>query len=159
LAWSDCAHLPPLAPGEARAMTFTATALGDRGAEFSVSAEGADLQSADNAARFAFGPTQAFDVWAAPAQRLKDGIKLTVVGAQAQRARMAVAFKVRGRTVKLGRVVKLGALTSREVTIRAGGAKLRSLRRALAKGPLSAEITVRTFSGKTPVTVKTKVSG
>ena len=43
------------------------------------------------------------------------------------------------------------------MTVRATGAKLRSLRRAASKGALTAQITVRTISGKTPVTATTKV--
>jgi hypothetical protein len=73
---------------------------------------------------------------------------------RAGRARVTVAFKVRGRTVKLSRVVKLSPFTPRTVTIHATGAKLRSLRRA---APLKAEITVRTFSGRNPVTARTVI--
>ena len=76
---------------------------------------------------------------------------------RAGRARVTVAFKVRGRTVKVARTVKLAAYTARSVTIHPTGAKLRSLKRALKRGPVDAEITVRTFSGKTPVTAKTVV--
>jgi hypothetical protein len=43
------------------------------------------------------------------------------------------------------------------VTVRAGGAKLRSLKRAVRSGTLTAQITVRTISGKAPVTATTKV--
>jgi hypothetical protein len=43
------------------------------------------------------------------------------------------------------------------VTVRSTGAKLRSLRRAARKGPLTAQITVRTFNGKSAVTATTKV--
>jgi hypothetical protein len=70
---------------------------------------------------------------------------------------VTVAFKVRSRALKVGKVVTLKPYTARSVTVKASGAKLRSLRRALAAGPLPAEIIVRTFSGKTPVTAKTTV--
>jgi hypothetical protein len=62
---------------------------------------------------------------------------------------------VSGKTVRVGTIVKLAPYTARGVTVRATGAKLR---RALAKGPLAADVTVRTFSGKTPVTTKVTVS-
>ena len=77
---------------------------------------------------------------------------------RAGRTRVTVAYKVRGKTVKVGKIVKLAPYTARSVTIKATGAKLRSLRRAAAKASLSAEITARTFSGKTPVTAKTTVT-
>jgi hypothetical protein len=85
----------------------------------------------------------AFDVVAADQQRLSNGVRVQVRGVRIGRARVTLAFKVRDKTVKVGKVVKLAPYTGRAVTIRATGAKLRSLRRALANGPLAAEITVR----------------
>jgi hypothetical protein len=51
-------------------------------------------------------------------------------------------------------VAAFPAYTARSATVRAAGAKLRSL----ARGPLSAEVTVRTLRGNTPVTTKVTVT-
>jgi hypothetical protein len=84
-------------------------------------------------------------------------VKVQVRGVRAGRTRVTVAFSVRGKTVKVGKVVKLSPYAARTVTVKAVGARLRSLKRAAKSGPLAAEITARTFSGKTPVTAKTTV--
>ena len=68
---------------------------------------------------------------------------------------MTVAFNARGKTIKL---VPLTPYTAKTVTIRATGAKLRSLRRMLAGGGISAEITARAIRGQFPVTTKVKVT-
>ncbi|MDA0163426.1 hypothetical protein OM076_24345 [Solirubrobacter ginsenosidimutans] len=148
---------PALAAGETRVFVFRADAPEAVGATFTIASEGPDLVPLDNTSGAAFLAAPAFDLAAADRQRLGKGVKVQVRGVRAGRARVTVAFTVRGRAVKVARIVTLKPYTARPVTVRATGAKLRSLRRAAAKGPLSAEITVRTISGKTPVTAKTTV--
>jgi hypothetical protein len=150
--------LAPLAVGETRTLTLLTDSPTGQGPWVTVSAEGPDLVSTDNTRSFIVGPPPPFALTTAKKQSLRKGIKVEVRGQHAGRARVTAAFKVNGRTVKIARTVKLAAYTARSVTMRPTGAKLRSLKRALKKGPLNAEITVRTFSGKTPVTTKTVVS-
>jgi hypothetical protein len=131
-----------------------------------VAAEGRDLADGDNQATAGIpvkvglpAPPEspAFRLTVAKSQKLRHGVALRVSAAKAGRARVVVAFKVRGRTVTLGKVVKLEADVDRAVTVRATGAKLRSLQRALRKRPLTARIIVRTISGTTPVAATTRV--
>jgi hypothetical protein len=150
--------LSPLAPGESRTMTFFDDAPGVASAGFTLTAEGADLNGLNNQAAFAFGPAQAFALSAAAEQRLSRGIKLTVTGAAQQRARVTVAFTVRGRTIKLVRTVALAATESRALTLRPTGAKRRALRAAAGRKPLRARITVSTPAGKTPVSTRITVA-
>jgi hypothetical protein len=160
--WGDClphmsfpvCAMTPLGPGESRTVIVVSDWTETASPSFTVTSEGADLAPADNTVTAALSAAPAFDLVAAPSQRLSQGVKVQVRGVHAGRARVTVAFKVRGKTIKVGRIVKLAPFTARTVTIRPAGAKLRSLRR---HAPLDAEITVRTFSGKTPVTAKTRV--
>ena len=150
--------LARIAPGESRTLTLTADAPDAVAATVTARSEGPDLSVADNTATLALPAPPAFDLTAADRQRLTKGVKVRVRGVRAGRARVTLAFRVRGKTVRVGTIVKLAPYTARSVTVRATGAKLRSLRRALAKGPSTAEVTVRTFSGKTPVTTKVTVT-
>ena len=156
--WSfgDCG-LSRIAPGESRTVTLTGEVKGAQTVFVSVRSEGPDLAFGDNETSVGIPAPVAFTLATAPSQRLKQGVSVKVRAATAGRARVTVGFTVRGRTVKLGKLVTLKAATERTVTVRATGAKLRSLRRAARRGALTAQITVRTISGKTPVTATTKV--
>jgi hypothetical protein len=146
-----------LAAGESRTLTLTADAPDALTATVAARAEGPDLSGADNTATLAVPAAPAFDLTAAERQRLTKGVKVQVRGVRAGRARVTLAFKVGERTVKVGTIVKLAPYAARSVTVRATGAKLRSLKRAVKRGPLSAEITVRTLRGTSPVTARTTV--
>jgi hypothetical protein len=154
---ADVCALTRLAPGESRTVTATADAPDALSTSVTARAEGPDLADGDNTATLDIPAAPAFTLAAAKSQRLRNGVTVRVRGVHAGRARVTVAFTVRGRTVKLGKVVALKPYAERAVTVRATGAKLRSLRRAAARGELTAEITVRTIGGKTPVTAKTRV--
>jgi hypothetical protein len=144
----------PLAPGETRVFVLRGDTPDAVAGEVGIASEGVDLAAADNRAAVALPAAPAFELVAASKLRLSRGIKVQVRAVRAGRTRVTVAFKARGKTVKLGKVVKLAPYTARSVTIRGRGAKLRSLRRMLAKGAVKAEVTARTLSGKTPVTTK-----
>jgi hypothetical protein len=154
---ADVCGLERLAAGESRTVTATADAPDALSTSVTARAEGPDLADGDNTVKLDIPAAPAFTVAVAKSQRLKNGVTVRVRGVHAGRARVTVAFKVRGRTVKLGKVVALKPYAERAVTVRATGAKLRSLRRAAAQGELTADITVRTISGKTPATAKTRV--
>ncbi len=149
--------LAPLAAGESRMLMLVADSPSGAGPVIAVSAEGPDLAPGDNMTTFILGAPPAFTVTAAKRQTLRKGIKVDVGGPAGGSARVTVAFKVRGRPVRVTRTVKLKPFTARTVTLRPGGATRRSLERALRRGPLTAAITVRTLDGRNPVTVKTIV--
>ena len=157
-ATTECLLLEPLAVGASRTITFYDDAPGTLSAGFSVTAEGPDLNVLNNSTGFIFGSAPAFDVTTAAKQRLKNGIQLSVLSAAQQTARVTVAIKLRGKTVKLSRTVRLAGLQQRAITIRPAGANLRRLRSAPAKKSLPAQITVSTADGKSPVTVKTTLT-
>ena len=73
-------------------------------------------------------------------QRLSRGVRVQVRGVAAGPARVTARFRVRGHTIELARTVTLTPYVARTVTLRASGAKLRSLRR---HAPLKAEIAGR----------------
>jgi hypothetical protein len=150
---------PPLAAGESRVFVLRADAPSATTASLAVTSEGPDLAPQDNTSVAAFALAPAFDLATAARQRLSKGITVQVRGVRAGRTRVTVAFKLAsGKAVKVGKIVTLKPYAARSVTMKASGAKLRSLRRAVAKGSVSAEITARTFSGKTPITAKTTVT-
>ena len=157
-ATNECMLFEPLAVGASRTIVFYDDAPGTLSAGFSVKGEGPDLNVLNNSTGFSFASAPAFDLTAAVKQRLKNGIQLSVLGAAQQTARVTVAIKLRGKTVKLTRTVRLAALQQRAITIRPAGANLRRLRSALAKKSLPAQITVSTADGKSPVTVKTTLT-
>jgi hypothetical protein len=144
----------PLAAGESRVFVIRAEDPGATTATVTARSEGADLAAADNAGVASFAAAPSFDLVTAKEQRLSKGVKVQVRGVRAGPARVTVAFKVRGHTIKLARVVKLAPYTARTVTLHATGAKLRSLRR---HAPLSAEISVRTPGTQDAVTAKTVI--
>jgi hypothetical protein len=146
-----------LAAGETRTFVLRGDLPDAVSSEVSVASEGPDLTPADNTAAIRLAAAPPFVLAATGNQRLSRGVKVQVSGVRAGRTRITMAFKVHGKTVKVGRVVKLAPYTQRTVTVKAKGAKLRSLRRALAHRKQTVTVTARTFSGKTPVTVKTKV--
>ena len=144
----------PLAAGESRVFVVraedpTATTL-----TINARSEGADLAPADNSTVAGFLPAPAFDLVTEKSQRLSRGIKVQVRGVAAGPARLIAAFKVRGHTIRLARTVALAPYVARKVTLRASGAKLRSLRR---HAPVRAEITVRTPGAAAAVTARTVV--
>jgi hypothetical protein len=150
---------PALAVGESRVFVFRADAPSATTASFAVSSEGPDLTPQDNTSVAAFAAAPAFDLATADRQRLSKGVTVQVRSYRAGRTRVTVAYKLaNGKLVKVGKIVTLKPYTARAVTVKASGAKLRSLRRAVAKGPVSAEITARTFSGRTPIAAKTMVT-
>jgi hypothetical protein len=147
-----------LEPGESRLFRLRGDLPDAVVGEVAAFSEGPDLAGTDNRAAVILPAAPAFHLVAAPSQRLKNGIAVQLRGIRAGRARVTVALKVRGKTVKLGKLVPLMPYTAKKVTIRATGPKLRSLRRMLAGGALSAEITARTIRGESPVTTKVKVT-
>jgi hypothetical protein len=152
------ACIAPLAVGESRAFVFRADAPAATSASFTVTSEGPDLAPADNTVTVSVPAAPAFDLTVAERQRLAKGVTAHVRGVRAGRTRVTVAFKLgNGKTVKVGKVVALEPYVARSVTVKATGAKLRSLKRAAKRGALSAAITARTFNGKSPVTAKTTV--
>jgi hypothetical protein len=150
-------RLTPLAVGESRTVTLVGDLPDAVTATLVANAEGADLTPADGTSPVSVAAAPTFDLVAAGKQRLRRGAKVQVRGVRAGKARVTVAFKVRGRTVKLARTVTLTPYTARTVTLRPRGPKLRSLRRAVARGPVKATITVRPSGGGSPVTAKTVV--
>jgi hypothetical protein len=147
-----------LAPGESRTVTFMGDAPGAETVWVSARSEGPDLAYGDNETSAGVLAAPAFAVRTAASQKLSRGVKLTIRAARTGRARVTVAVTARGRAVKLGKIVTLKADVDRTVTVRASGAKLRSLRKALRSGSATARITVRTIRGQTPVTTATRVT-
>ena len=147
-----------LEPGESRLFRLRGDLPDAVAGEVAAISEGPDLAGTDNRAAVILPAAPTFDLVAAPSQRLKNGIAIQLRGIRAGRARVTVAFKVRGKTIKLSRLIPLTPYTAKKVTIRATGPKLRSLRRMLAGGALSAEITARTIRGQSPVTTTVKVT-
>ena len=145
IAWlADCL-LEPIAPGASRAVTL----LAEEGL-VRASAEGPDLAPDDNVASFstALPSVPALTVRAAKKQSLRKGVKVTLRGGPAGRARVTLAL---GK-LRVARTVTLRETGARTMTIRPTGAKLRSLRRHL---PGKATITVRPPGGGKATTVKT----
>lgn len=146
----------PLAVGASRTHTFISAGP----AEIAVGAEGPDLAPADNVVRVTGvtpveqtqpQPQARLSLKVAQRQRLRDGLKVHVAGRG--RVRVTAAFKVRGKTIRLARTVTAG----KTVTLKAKGAKLRTLRRAVERGPVRAVVTVRDAAGNvrtTKVTVR-----
>jgi hypothetical protein len=151
-------YLEPLAVGESRTLSFYDDAPAAQSAGFTLVSEGPDLNGLNNLSLLAFGAAQAFDLSTAPKQHLKDGVKLSVLSALTRRARVTLSFKTHGKTVKIGRVIDTPGLKDVQVTLRPSGAKLRTLKRALARGPVKTQLTVRPYSGQSPVTVKTTLT-
>jgi hypothetical protein len=145
-------RLAPLAAGESRTLEYVSDVVTAGDAAVSVSSEGTDLTAADNTARFAITRPSMFGLGVPTSARPRDGITVNVRSVRTARARITVAFKKRGRTVKFARVVALKAFTARTVRVRPGGAALRSLRRA---SPVQATVTVRTLAGDDPLTLNT----
>jgi len=143
----------PLAAGESRVFVVRAEDPAATTLTIDARSEGADLTPEDNSTVAGFLPAPAFDLETAHSQRLSRGIKVQVRGVAAGPARVTVAFTVRGHTIKLARTVALQPYVARTVTLRAGGAKLRSLRR---HRPLDAEIAVRAPGGM-PITTRTVI--
>ncbi|WP_157592579.1 hypothetical protein [Solirubrobacter soli] len=166
LRWETCTPLtiypacitPRLDARASRTFLLLGDAPEALAGQVSVGYEGTDTAPANDSAAVTLAAAPAFDVAAATSQRLSKGIAVRARGIRAGRARISVAFTRAGKTVKIGRVVRLAPYTARDVTIRPAGAKLRSLRRMLAGGAVGAEITIRTIQGKTPVTTKVTVT-
>jgi hypothetical protein len=138
----------PLAAGESRVFVVRAEDPLATSLTINARSEGADLAPADNSTVAGFLPAPAFDLVAAKSQHLHRGIEVQVRGVAAGPARVTAAFKVRGHTIKLARTVELQPYVARTVTLRAGGAKLRSLRR---HAPVKAVITVGAVTTTTVV--------
>lgn len=151
-------RLKPIAPGDSRTITFLDDTPATPSSSFSSTAEGPDLNPANNTVDFTFPAAQGFDRKTEPKQRLSRGVKVNLLAAKDQRARVTVAVNVRGRRVSLVRTVRVAALEARDITIRPSGGKLRSLRRALNQGSLRAEVTVRTPGASDSVTVRTTLT-
>ena len=151
LSTPNC-RLAPLAVGESRTLTYLSDALTAAGASVTVASEGPDLSAADNTAPVAIVAPSTFGLDVPASARWRDGVKVDVRSVLAGRARVTVAFKVRGRTVKFARIVKLKAFTARTVTVRPKGVAARIARRV---APVKAHVTVRRFNGKDPLTMKT----
>jgi hypothetical protein len=145
----------PLAPGESRVFAIRAEDPLATTATITAHSEGEDLAPADNSTAVAFAAAPPFELVAAKSQRLSRGIKVQVRGVRAGPARVTVAFKVRGHTIKLARTVTLAPYVARTVTLRAAGPKLRSLRR---HAPVNAEIAARTPGEANAVTAKARVN-
>jgi hypothetical protein len=150
--------LPRLAPGETRTVALRGDLPDAVTGQVSIAAEGPDLVAGDNQAAVTLAPAPAFDVVADASQKLKSGIKLQLRGIHAGRARVTVALRARGKTIKLGRVVRLAPYVARTITVHPTGAKLRALRKAARSRSLQGKITVRTMRGQTPVTAKVTVT-
>jgi hypothetical protein len=146
-----------IAPGESRTVTVVGDAPDATTVFVRTRAEGPDLAYGDNETSVGIPAAPPFTLTTAASQRLQQGVTVKVSAARTGRARVTVAFDVRGRTVKLAKIVTLKADAERAVTVRATGSKLRSLRRAVRSGALTAQIAVRSISGKTPITATTKV--
>ena len=145
---------PPLAPGETRVFTLHAEDPDATTATITARAEGEDLAPADNSTALAFSPAAPFAVVTARAQQLDRGIKVHLSGVRPGPARVTATFTVRGHEFKLGRTVTLAPYVPRTITLRASGAKLRSLRR---HAPVAGEITVRSPGAMNAVTAETTV--
>jgi hypothetical protein len=74
--------------------------------------------------------------------------KVLVLGIHDGRARVTATFRRAGKTVKVAKVVRLKAGQQRVVTLKATGAKLRTLRRLADSGALRTSVTARSFNGK-----------
>ena len=74
-------------------------------------------------------------------QALRRGVKVVLRGQGS--TRVIAAFNVRGRTVRIASTVVLQRGVERTLTLRAHGAKLRTLRRVGGTGALRATITVK----------------
>jgi hypothetical protein len=145
---------PPLAPGESRVFTVHAEDPDATTATITARAEGEDLAPADNSTALAFSPAAPFAVATAKAQRLSGGINVHLSGVRPGPARVTATFTVRGHEFKLGRTVTLAPYVPRTITLRASGAKLRSLRR---HAPVTGDITVRTPGAATAITTRTVI--
>jgi hypothetical protein len=160
--FTDCRFIKP---GQSVVMVAHSDTRGAVAGDISVSAQGPDLAPSDNRATYALAavpPATAvsppLSLTATGSQHLRKGIALRVSAGQAGRVRLTLAITRSGRTIKLDRVLHLTATTPRAVTIHLAGAKLRALRRMLAKGQLSAKLTVRTIDGKQSATTRIRVT-
>jgi hypothetical protein len=133
----------PLAAGESRSFVIRAEDPSATGVTISAHSEGTDLAPADNSTAAGFLAAQPYDLVVADRQRLSRGVRVQVRGVAAGPARVTARFRVRGHTIELARTVTLTPYVARTVTLRATGAKLRSLRR---HAPLKAEIAVGAVS-------------
>lgn len=153
-----------LAAGESREFTYVSDRPAEGAVRIVARSEGEDLAPADNETGLVpqpFGPILPRCVCAAPTKTevstarrhtLRRGVKVKVRGDGP--TRVTAAFKARGKTVRLARTMTLVAGVERTVTLRAHGAKLRTLRRATARGPLKATITVRNAHGTATATAR-----
>ena len=125
----------PLAPGESRG-SHPRRGPGGHHLTVDARAEGADLTPADNSPVAGFLPAPGLDLVTAD-QRLSRGIKVQVPASPRARAGDRGADGARPHDQARARVT-LEPYVARTVTLRAGGAKLRSLRRhAPLDGPRS----------------------
>ena len=132
---SSCA-IEALPAGASRTLTFTTRDGGT--IEARAFAEGPDVAPADNTATLRLIPPPPWELKVAPKQRLANGIVAKVRMARAGRVRVSVRFRVNRHWLLVTRTVKVPAATEVTVPLRPTGAKLRSLRRALAsEGSLS----------------------
>lgn len=153
----QCTLASPIAPGTTRTVRLTATDPAAEKATLTVRGEGPDLDDADNAIAVDAPAATPLTVTARKAQRLRPGVKVRVSGIRDSRARVTVAFRLGGKTIKLSKVVALRAGKEREVTLKPTGPELRSLRRLAGSRPLPASVTVRSLNGRHQANVHTTV--
>jgi hypothetical protein len=159
--------LPALAVGASHTMVLHTSDPAPVGKRMRVAAEGPDLDAADNEAALTSVPEVSLIpeclcsrlplgakpvVTTARRHTLRRGVKVALRGLG--RTQVTAAFKVRGRTLRIARTITLRRGVERTVTLRAHGAKLRTLRRAAERGVLDAVITVRNADGTATATTR-----
>jgi len=147
-----CSLAAPIAVGETRTVIINDHSPDAVATTVSVTSEGPDLQDADNTAQVQLPAADPFAITLAKSQRLRKGVRLSLVGVRDGKARVIVNF---AHGVRLSKLLTLKARAERQVILKAGGAKLRTLRRAARKHALKARITVRGASGE--MTARTSV--
>ena len=153
-----CVLARPLAVGETRRVTMTADLPEAVDSTVTVEGDGPDLTPADNTVRVATPAVTPLALTTAKSARLRSGVKLQLVGIRDGRVRATAVFKRGGKTVNLAKTVTLQSGRKRTVTLKATGAKLRSLRRLADGRPLKASVRVQSVGtdavAKANVTVR-----
>jgi hypothetical protein len=154
----SCLQLGNLAPGQTYVAVTRTDTTGPITGEVSVAFSGTETAPADNRASFALAAAPPMQLFAAHSQHLRSGVKFRVSAVRSGRVRATVTYKRTRKTIKVERTLRLAPLTLRDVTIHPVGTKLRALRHLLAKGPVSARLTVRAIGGGAPVTTKLRIT-
>ena len=152
LQWSGCTpastsptsrtcSLPAIRAGATGTATLTMRPEDAGAFALSASSEGPDLKPDDNATNVTTARDPSIALTVGATQYLRHGVTISLHSEAPGRARVAIAVKIHGRTLRISRSATI-ATSDRALTIHPQGAALRSLRRAAREKKLPATITV-----------------